>query len=59
MGEDNEIISIDVTREELGALLYLVGTEIGWLRAKSDETPEFNNEIEFYKALAFKLNNTI
>lgn len=50
--------TITLSEEEIGALIYVLGTEIGELRARVDESPEFNSEIEFYKALAFKLNGT-
>lgn len=48
--------------KEVGALLYLLGIEIGRLRTIQDsDTDEevLNNEINFYKQLAFKLNTTI
>lgn len=52
-------MKIELTNDEVGALLYLIGTEIGWLRAKQDEEyPEADREIEYYKRLAFKLNGT-
>lgn len=54
-------MKIDLDKKEIGALLFLLGAEIGRLR--TIEYSEFNeevmdNEINFYKALAFKINGT-
>lgn len=55
-------MTIELEEKEIGALLFLLGAEIGRLRtieaeATSDEDVG-NNEINFYKLLAFKLNQT-
>lgn len=56
-------MKIELTESEIGAILYLCGIEIGRLRSietnnDADENVG-NNEINFYKELAFKLNKTI
>lgn len=53
---ERKTYTIALEEEELGALMFLLGKEIGWLCAH--EGTERSGEIEFYKALAFKLNGT-
>lgn len=55
-------MKVDLTQSEIGALIFVLGTEIGRLRAvESEDCDEavLNNEINFYKTLACKLNKTI
>lgn len=54
--EDGDTYHLD--QQEVGCLLYVLGAEIGHLRAAYDESPQYSNEIEVYKSLAFKLNRT-
>lgn len=51
-----------LTDAEIGAILYLLGVEVGRLRScEANERGEkcYSEEINFYKNLAFKLNGTI
>lgn len=51
--------SIELDDRQWGAIIYALGTEIGWLRARGeDETPEYDAEIAFYKDLIFHINGT-
>lgn len=54
--DDDDTYHLD--QQEVGCLLYVLGAEIGHLRAAYDESPQYGNEIEVYKDLAFKLNRT-
>lgn len=51
-----------LTDTEVGAILYLLGVEVGRLRScEANNRGEkcYSEEINFYKNLAFKLNGTI
>lgn len=54
--------TVELDEKEVGALLYLLGMEIARLRSASDNEGSYEivgeNEINFYKQLAFKLNKT-
>lgn len=53
---------IEFTEAEMGAMLYLIGMEIARLRSVTDNEDSYeivgDNEINFYKNLAFKINGT-
>lgn len=54
-------MKIDLDKKDIGALLFLIGAEIGRLRSIEDSQSYeevLNNEINFYKTLAFKINGT-
>lgn len=61
--ETEDTNTVELSDRDRGALLYLLGAEIGRLRALEDNETSSemitNNEINFYKNLAFRLNQTV
>lgn len=49
---------IEFTEDEIGALLFVLGAEVGYLRAVSEGSSDYQGQIDYYKALAFKINGT-